>query len=242
MNVIVLGASSAIGAGVAEAFSAGNRLLVTGRDTARLRRSADRCRAEGASDVVEVPVDLRHGSGELEKTAQDWQPDLIINAASATSRLRDHQISIEEMGGIVAADLLTPFEVIKAVIANRGNRPVGILFISTMLSVVKSPDREIYGALKRIHEKILLGIAASQPDLRLLIVRISKWIPPDVENMETKKLGLAVLDAYHGGKQVLYYGFPGRLMTALYYAQPLLFGLAVRVNRFARKSIDRVLE
>jgi NADP-dependent 3-hydroxy acid dehydrogenase YdfG len=235
MNVIVLGASSAIGAGVAEAFSPGNRLLVTGRDIPRLRRSADRCRAEGASHVVEVACDLRHGSGELEKTAQVWQPDLIINAASATSRLRDHQISIGEMMGIIAADLLTPFELIQAVLANRGSRPVGILFISTMLSVVKSPDREIYGALKRIHEKILLGMAASQPDLQLLIVRISKWIPPDVESMETKKLGLAVLDGYRGGKQVLYYGFPGRVMTALYYAQPLLFGLAVRMNRFALK-------
>jgi len=58
MNVIVLGASSAIGAGVAEAFSPGNRLLVTGRDIPRLRRSADRCRAEGAPHVVEVACDL----------------------------------------------------------------------------------------------------------------------------------------------------------------------------------------
>ena len=236
MNVIVLGATSAIGGGIAEAFSPGNRLLVTGRDISRLKRSADRCKAEGASHVVEVACDLRHGSDELEKSAVDWQPDLIINAASATSRLRDHQISIEDMGSILTADLLTPFEVIQSVLANRDSRPVGILFISTMLSVVKSPDREIYSALKRIHEKVLLGLAASQPDLRLMIVRISKWIPPDVENPETKKLGLAVLNGYREGKQVLYYGFPGRLMTTLYYSQPLLFDLAVRVSRILRPS------
>jgi len=140
------------------------------------------------------------------------------------------------MGSILAAELSTPFEVVQSVFANRDGRPVGILFISTMLSVVKSPDREIYGALKRIHEKVLMGLAASQPDLRLLIVRISKWIPPDAESPETKKLGSAVLDAYRGGKRVLYYGFPGRLATALYYAQPLLFDLAVRVKRALRAS------
>ncbi len=239
MNVVVLGASSSVGAGVAEAFSPGNRLLLTGRDMPRLRRTAERCGAGGASHVVEMAWDLQQGSGGLKKAAVDWRPDLVINAASSTSRLRDRQISIEDMGSILAAELTTPFEVVQSVLANREGRPVGILFISTMLSVMKSPDREIYGALKRIHEKVLLGLTASQPELRLLIVRISKWIPPDAESPETKKLGLAVLDAYRGGKRVLYFGFPGRLATALYYAQPLLFDLAVRVNRALRKPQNR---
>jgi NADP-dependent 3-hydroxy acid dehydrogenase YdfG len=234
MNVVVLGASSAVGAGVAGAFSPGNRLLLTGRNAPRLSRSAERCKVEGALHVVELPCDFRSESDELKKAAVEWQPDLIVNAASAASRLRDQRIAAEEMEGILAVDLSIPLDVMRAVLAGRGSRPVGILFISSFLSVVKSPDREIYGAVKRIHEKALLALAASQPALRLLIVRISKRIPADEESPDATRLGLAVRNGYETGKQLLYYGVPGRLMTALFHIQPLLFDLAVKTSRLSR--------
>ena len=232
MNILVLGASSAIGAGVAESFSSGNRLFITGRDASRLRRAADRCRAAGASLVVEMTWDLRRGSGDLKDAAVGWRPDLVINAASAASRLRDHQVAADDMEGILAVDLAVPLDVIRAVFPERESRPVGVVFISSILSVVKSPDREIYGALKRIHERALQGLAAARPDLRLLIVRISKRIPTDGESPETGRLGTAVLNGYREGKRVIYHGAGGRLMEALFNFQPLLFASALKVSRF----------
>ena len=94
---------------------------------------------------------------------------------------------------MLAVDLAAPLDVIRAVISDRDGRPVGIVFISSFLSIVRSPDREIYGALKRVHERVLQGLAASQPGLRLMIVRISKRIPPEGESAEAGRLGSAVL-------------------------------------------------
>lgn len=235
MNVLVLGASSAVGAGVAEAFSPGNRLFLTGRDASRLGRAAERCRAAGASFVDELAWDLRNGPGGLKEAAVRWRPDLVINAASAASRLRDHQIADDDLAGLFSVDLASPLDVIRAVLPERGGRSVGVVFISSILSAVKSPDREIYGALKRIHERTLEGLAASRPDLRLLIVRVSKRIPTDGWSPEADRLGAAVLKGYLEGKRLIYHGNGGRLAMALYSVQPALFGLGLKAARRVRE-------
>ncbi len=236
MNVMVLGASSAVGAGVAEAFSPGNRLLLTGREESRLGLVADRCRACGASRVDVIAWDLRRGSGELKNAARELRPDLIINAASAASRLRDPLVPAGELEGVVAVDLLAPLDLVRSVLADRGSRPrpVGIVFISSFLAAVESPDRAIYGALKRIHEKALEGMAAELPDLRLLIVRVSKRIPVAGDGPEARKLGAAVQRGYLSGKCIMYHGVTGRLAAALYRIQPALFELAVKASRRVR--------
>jgi len=232
MNVLVLGASSAVGAGVAEAFSPGNRLLLTGRDAFRLGRAAERCRAAGASAVSGMAWDLRKGVGELGRAASGWRPDLVVNAASATSRLRDGRIDPAEMEGLLAVDLKTPLDLVRSLLPERGGRPFGVVFISSILSAVTSPDREIYGALKRIHEISLRGLAASRPDLRLLIVRVSRRIPTDDKSPEADRLGAAVLKGYLEGKRLIYHGTAGRLAEACCNLTPRLFSLAVGIERF----------
>lgn len=231
MNILVFGATSAVGAGVAESFSPGNRLFLTGRNASRLRCAAERCRRAGASDVIERVRDLGEGPGDLRKEAVEWRPDLIVNAASASSRLRDDAIAAEDLERIVAADLTAPLDVIRAVLSERGGGQVGIVYISSFLSVVFSPDRAIYGALKRIHERVLLGLAASQPELRLMIVRVSKRIPTEGESGEAVRLGSAVLEGYREGKRMMYYGVTGRLAMTLFQIQPSLFSLGVKLNR-----------
>lgn len=233
MNVLVLGASSAVGAGVAEAFSPGNRLLLTGRDASRLGRAVERCRAAGACDVSGVAWDLRKGIGELGSAARGFRPDLVINAASATSRLRDDQVAPGEMEGHLAVDLTVPLDLVRSLLPDQVGRPFGVVFISTVLSAVRSPGREIYGSLKRVHEKALLGLSADRPDFRLLIVRVSKRIPADAESIEARKLGRAVLKGYLEGKRFMYHGVAGRLAKALYGFHPILFSLAVRAGRYA---------
>jgi NADP-dependent 3-hydroxy acid dehydrogenase YdfG len=232
MNVLVLGASSAVGAGTAESFSPGSRMLLTGRDPSRLRRASDRCRAAGAAEVVEMPWDLRRGAGDLREAAVRFRPDLVINAASASSRLRDHQINDEDMEGILSVDLSAPLGLLRALLSEGGGRPFGVVFISSICAAVRNPGREIYGTLKRLHEKTLLRLAASEPALRLLIVRVSKRIPVDGESPETARLGRAVRDGYRGGKRLLYYGPAGRLMVALFHIHPLLYATGSRMSRF----------
>ena len=234
MNILVFGASSSIGASVAESFSAGNRMFLTGRDLSGLKTAAQRCRRAGASDVVEMAWDLGKGSGDLGEEAVRWRPDIIVNAASASSRLRDNGIAAEELEKIVSTDLTAPLDVIRAVLSNRRGGQIGIVYISSFLSVVLSPDRAIYGALKRIHEKVLLGMAASQPEVRLMIVRISGRISTEGESSEARRLGAAVLDGYQRGEKTMYHGVSGKLGMLLFYVQPVLFVLGVKLSRLVR--------
>jgi hypothetical protein len=138
------------------------------------------------------------------------------------------------MEGLLAVDLTAPLDLVRALLPVPGGRPFGVVFISSFLSMVHSPGREIYGSLKRIHEKALLSMASSHPDLRLLIVRVSKRIPVDSESLEARELGAAVLKRYLEGRRVMYHGATGRLAMALYVFQPFLFSLAVRMGRFLR--------
>jgi len=234
MNVLVFGASSSVGASVAESFSPGNNMFLTGRDASGLRRAAQRCKRAGASDVAEMVWDLGKGSGDLGKEAVRWCPDIIVNAASASSRLQDDKIAAEELEKIVATDLTVPLDVIRAVLSDRRGDQVGIVYISSFLSVVLSPDRAIYGALKRIHEKVLLGLAASHPGVRLMIVRVSRRIPIEGESREAKRLGAAVLEGYRKGKRTMYHGVSGKLGMLLFYFQPAFFRLGVKLDRLMR--------
>lgn len=71
--VLVTGASSGIGAALALRYARpGRHLILWGRDTGRLARIADRCRAAGATVGVRA-VDLAGGTAALAAAAEDDQ-------------------------------------------------------------------------------------------------------------------------------------------------------------------------
>lgn len=234
MNVIVLGASSMIGAEMAAEFAPGNRLLLVGRHATRLEAAARGCRERGAAAVGVLACDLRQ---ELSRAAGEvlaWEPDLIINAASASSRLRDDSIPPEKLPEFVQVDLVAPLELVRRALAAR--RSLGVIFVSSVLAGVRSPRRVVYSSLKRIQEQALRSLQASQPEMRLLIVRVGKMIPPDAPTPAAARLARAVRLAYARGKQNVLYGAEGRLLHALFHLQPVLFGVAVEAGRLARRS------
>jgi len=89
-NVLITGASGAIGAALAEAYAApGSTLLLQGRDAARLEELAVRCEALGAvarTAVVDlaVPTELE---AWLQALMLQPPPDLLLLNAGVTSHL-----------------------------------------------------------------------------------------------------------------------------------------------------------
>lgn len=237
MNIIVLGATSQIGSAIAVAFARGNRLLLVGRNRAKLQEAAGRCREEGAEGVIEVASDLRHGCGDILRAVVDRPVDLIINSSSATSRLRDNEIPAASFADCVMVDLLAPLELIGNVLISQGERPLGIVFVSTILTLVKSPNRAIYSGLKRIHELCLRSLQSSHGGLSLLIVKIAKVIPANEKSLATEKLAKAIRRAFDIRKGTIVYGWAGRFMVALYYFHPLIFNLVVQARRILSPRI-----
>ncbi|HWB83042.1 MAG TPA: SDR family oxidoreductase [Bryobacteraceae bacterium] len=236
MNVLVLGATSVIGAHVAEAFAPGNDLLLAGRDRARLHQAAERCRAAQAASVVETAMDLREGVANFLAEISGLLPDVIINAASATSRLRDDSIPADELAGVITVDLLAPLELIRSLIAERSGEKTRIVFISSVLASVPSPRRVIYGNLKRMQEESLLALARSNSAVQVLIARLAKPIPPDQPSRDAIRFAAAVRHAFDKGETKMSFGLSGRLMNGLFWLQPAVFHIAVEFIRLIRSQ------
>lgn len=158
MNLMVLGASSAIGSQLALEFAPGNTLVLIGRNLAALEQAAHACRKGGASGVSVLATDLESGYAEIEHAAKAGDVELVINAASATSRLRDNDLDADALGTYASVDLVVPVRLVQALSEHRGPSPLSVIFVSSLLAVVRSPNRVVYGGLKSAQELFLAKV------------------------------------------------------------------------------------
>lgn len=185
----------------------------------------------GSRRVVPVSGDLQRHWENILLSLPEGRVDLLINAASATSRLRDNQLQMEKLDEYVSVDLLAPLHLAEKIWAGQAGQPLAIIFISSILAVLRTPNRTLYGNLKMLQEESLKSLAASRPGMSLLIVRVAKVLPVDRRTKETAKLAQAVRRAFAEKRKTLTYGTAGRLSVALFYAQPLVFSLVVKARR-----------
>jgi short-subunit dehydrogenase len=240
MNVLVLGASSEIGSQLAAAFAPGNAVLLAGREETKLSHAGRLCTAAGATRVTQLVSDLRTELAPLVHEAIAWEPDLIINAACSTSRLRDREIPVGALGACIATDLLAPVELVRSVLAARRGRNVGVIFVSTILAQISSPRRQVYSSLKVLHEWALKELAATDASMRVLVVRVATIFPVDRPSRQAQHMAKAVRQAFERGKQVISFGASGRVLRWLYYAQPLIFRVVMEAqSRLRHPSVRR---
>lgn len=109
-SVLITGASSGIGASLAEAYAGnGVRLAISGRDRGRLQAVADACRGLGATvDAALIDVTDRGAMADWIARADAAAPlDLVIaNAGISAGRGRGHGVeSAEQTEAILAVNL-----------------------------------------------------------------------------------------------------------------------------------------
>lgn len=238
MTVLVLGAGSTIGAALAAAFARDNQLLLAGRNQAALQAAAEQCRGRGAREVLIIQTDLGLGAAELIQALGNRAVDLVINAACATSRLRDRRIGADELSSYLSVDLLAPVDVVREILRRANGRAVGIVFVSSVLSLVRSPGRDVYGSLKRLQERVLETLAGAHPASSLLTVMVGARIARDRPTRAARDLARAVFRAVEQRRKRLYFGFGGRALVWLFNLQPVLFSLAIRAQRMIRSDPD----
>src|ERR1017187_2969678 len=222
MHILVLGASSYVGAALAEAFSPNNGLILVGRDVDRLIMATKICKNSGAAQVAYIEQDLGQGVSAVLQAIEGKRIDLVIDAASASSRYRDTEIEPSDIPRYVYADFLSRTEIMDHVLRNQDSAPA-MIFISTVLTLVKSPGRRIYTALKALNETHLTKIKNSRPDFYLLIVYVGAVIDPRHETRKPKELASAVFPAFANKNESLFFGLSGIFLLILFYLQPLLY-------------------
>lgn len=234
MHILVLGASSYVGAALAEAFSPNNDLILVGRDVDRLMMAANKCKNSGASQIAYIEQDFGQGVSAVLQAIEGKRIDLVIDAASASSRYRDTQIEPSDIPRYVSADFLSRTEIMDHLLRNQDSAPA-MVFISSILTLVKSPGRKIYTALKTLNEIYLTKIKNSRPDFYLLIVYVATVIDAKHETNKPKKLAMAVSGAFSNKNEKLFFGLSGIFLLFLFYFQPILYyGVTIAQRKLRR--------
>lgn len=239
MNILILGASSQIGREIALRFSSGNSLVLLGRNRETLVLIAGMCMDAGAESADVIEQDIAEGLEPLMQQIGNRSFDLVINLVSATSRVRDSEFMPGQLGCYLQADLLVPVQFIEILI-ERSTSPIKVIFISSVLAAVKSPDRLLYGSLKLLQEMSLHRLAECHPGVQLLVIKIGKVISHTQSSEKSEQLADMIYRAHLQNKEVVNYGLVGRLYLLLFYAQPLIFGLVVRLQRALRSSANLI--
>ena len=234
-SILILGASCQIGQELAVQFAPNNTLYLAGRNKSSLDLIADKCLDLGAKDVNVICCDLFGGCDQIIESVGNSQLNLMINLVSATSRTMDNDFETQLFEAYVFSDLLAPIQLLRKISKDTKKHP-DVIFVSSVFSTINSPDREMYGALKKLQEiywKRLFnqGISGS-----LLIVSVGKKIPHSKSTFAAKDLASKIYKNYQLRNNLLIYGWEGKLYLLLFQLQPILLQWIIRVHRAIRST------
>jgi NAD(P)-dependent dehydrogenase (short-subunit alcohol dehydrogenase family) len=233
MNILILGASSQIGRELALSFSSNNALVILGRNKDILDAVASDCLGAGAQSVDCIVQDMAAGADLLMQAMGDRQLDLVINLVASTSRVKDSEFLPSQLESYLMSDLLVPVQLFEKLIEN-SSKPLKIIFVSSVLADVQSPDRLLYGALKSLQEICLRKFTDGGQKNNLLVVKVGMVVSHEQPSDESRRLAAAIYEAHLLDKKVLNYGMMGRAYLLLFYAQPMIFRLIVKLQRLLR--------
>lgn len=234
LNILILGASSQIGCELALCFSQDNNLILLGRNIDSLNCLGKKCLGAGARKVDLLAQDLVSDASELIRKLGEMQIDLVVNLASSTSRVKDSELLPSQLEEYVQSDLLVPVRLIQH-ISETTIRPLKVIFISSVLASVRSPDRLLYSSLKSLQEMCLAKLLDQRKENKLLVVRVGKVIPHAQSSNKAKQLASAIYTAHLSRRSILNYGLTGRIYFLLFNFQPLIFNLVVQLQRLVRE-------
>jgi short-subunit dehydrogenase len=152
-RVLVTGASSGIGMGLAEEFARrGAQLAISGRHRERLSATASACRAHGAT-VHELVADLGDPD-EVEQLAADALSalggvDVLVNNAGIPKRRNTRDLDAATVDTVMEVNFLGPIRLTLALLPQMLERGEGrIVNVSSVAATLSSPGEAAYDASK----------------------------------------------------------------------------------------------
>jgi short-subunit dehydrogenase len=152
-RVLVTGASSGIGAGLAEAFArAGASVGICARRADRLDEVAERCRAHGHPVhqwVGDLADPARVDQLADEATAAMGGVDVLVNNAGIPKRRHVRALDMATVEQVTRINYLTPVQLTLALLPGMVERGSGrIINISSVAATLSSPGESAYSASK----------------------------------------------------------------------------------------------
>ncbi len=177
MNKVVLitGASSGIGAGIArELAAAGAKLVLGARRTDRLEALADELRLAGA-DVVAHPLNVTHRESVADFVEAGrkafGQVDVIVNNAGIMPLSLMSSLKVAEWDRMIDVNIKGVLYGVAAVLPEMINRKSGqIINIASIGALAVSPTAAVYCATKFAVRAISDGLRQEHKDIRVTCI------------------------------------------------------------------------
>lgn len=135
-KAIVCASSRGLGRGCAmHLAAAGCEVTVNGRDADALKATADAIRAETGASVREVLADVGTADGQRALLDACPEPDILINNNGGPPRRDFQELDRQAMLDGVVQNMVTPLELVQAVVGGMGERGFGRIVNITSLSV-----------------------------------------------------------------------------------------------------------
>ena len=160
-TAIVCASSKGIGRGCAMALAeAGVDLIVNGRDAERLARTADEIRSAHGVSVTEVAGDVSLPEVQTKLLAAAPVIDILVNNNGGPPRRDFRELDRKAIMDGVIGNMITPIELIKALIDGMAERGFGRIVNITSLSVyVPLPGLDVSSGARAGLTSFLSGIA-----------------------------------------------------------------------------------
>jgi NAD(P)-dependent dehydrogenase (short-subunit alcohol dehydrogenase family) len=187
-TALITGASSGIGAEIAETFArAGARVAIVGRDAERLGSTADRVRAAGIEPVVifkDLAGDAAPADVVAEAIAKLGSLTTLVNAAGVFEPA-PFEAGIEYLDRQLAINVRIPYALTAAAISEIRRNRGAVVFVSSMGGMVGFPGCVAYGASKGAIELIVKSLALEEAPNG---VRIAAVAPGNVHTPMNAKM------------------------------------------------------
>lgn len=135
-SAIVCASSKGLGRGCAEALAtAGCTVFVNGRNADVLQQTAEEIRAATGGNIVAVQADVSTAEGQRALLSACPQPSILVNNNGGPRRRPFEELTRENMIEGVIQNLVTPVELIQAVVNNMVDGQFGRIVNITSLSV-----------------------------------------------------------------------------------------------------------
>lgn len=135
-NAIICASSRGLGRGCAMALAeAGCNLVINGRSAEPLKATAQEIRDRFGVSVTEIAADVSTEDGQKALLGACPSPDILVNNNGGPPRRDFHELSRKDMLEGVTQNMITPLELIQAVVGDMTERGFGRIVNITSLSV-----------------------------------------------------------------------------------------------------------
>lgn len=234
-TAIVCASSRGLGKGSALALAeAGCNLVLNGRDAGKLAATAKEIRDRSGVKVSEIAGDVSDPKVQAELLAAAPAPDILVNNNGGPPRREFRDLTRQNIIDGVVQNMITPIELVKAVVEGMAERGFGRIVNITSLSVYNPiPGLDVSSGARAGLTSFLAGIARTVANRN---VTINNLLPG---KLDTDRLFGGVKDSERDQHRArLVEDIPaGRLGTAEEFGQVCAFLCSVHAGYLTGQNI-----